>query len=274
MYFPATLFNALSIVTAAIYFCSASLIAFNIIRNQSIENPRAWFLTSAVIAIVLHLLLVTYSISINRAIPNDLFNMLSLVFLVISVLFCFSAISQSIETLALIVFPFSAVAVLLNVGNQAMLGATNTYESALQLHILLSILSYSLLTVAAFQAIMLSIQEKQLHNRQPGPLINALPPLQLMEKLLFQSLSAGVLLLTLALGTGFVFLDDLFAQHLAHKSILSVIAWLVFSTLIWGRHYLGWRGQKAVKFTYAGYFALMLAYFGSKFVLQLVLQQS
>ena len=130
MYFPATLFNALSIVTAAIYFCSASLIAFNIIRNQSIENPRAWFLTSAVIAIVLHLLLVTYSISINRAIPNDLFNMLSLVFLVISVLFCFSAISQSIETLALIVFPFSAVAVLLNVGNQAMLGATNTYESA------------------------------------------------------------------------------------------------------------------------------------------------
>ena len=274
MYFPATLFNALSIVTAVIYFCSAGLIAFNIIRNKSVDKQRAWVLTSAFIAIVLHLLLVAYSISINQAIPNDLFNMLSLVFLVISVLFCFSAISQSIETLALIVFPFSAIAVLLNISNQATLGATNTYADAVQLHILLSILSYSLLTVAAFQAIMLSIQEKQLHNRQPGPLINALPPLQVMEKLLFQSLSAGVFLLTLALGTGFVFLDDLFAQHLAHKSVLSVIAWLVFSTLIWGRHYLGWRGQKAVKFTYAGYFALMLAYFGSKFVLQLVLQQS
>ena len=95
-----------------------------------------------------------------------------------------------------------------------------------------------------------------------------------MEVFLFRLLFLGLLLLTLALATGFIFLDDIFAQHLVHKTILSIVAWVLFAALLCGRYFLGWRGQKAVKWTYGGYFALMLAYFGSKFVLQLVLNQS
>lgn len=273
MPFSATLFNNLSIISALIYLISAGVIAANIFNGNPLKNQRATVLISGFVALLIHATLITHSYSVHNIIAYDLFNSLSLIFLVISALFLLTALTQPIETLAIIVFPFSAFAVFLNMGNEFSAEPTALLAGALQTHVMLSILSYSLLTVAAFQAIFLSIQEKQLHDHQVSRFISSLPPLQLMERLLFRTLSLGVLLLTFALATGFIFLDDIFAQHIAHKTVLSIIAWFVFATLLWGRHYMGWRGQKAVKWTYGGYFALMLAYFGSKFVLQLVLNQ-
>jgi ABC-type uncharacterized transport system permease subunit len=266
-----TMFNNLTIFTALAYLASAGFIVTSLFTGKLPSKQRTFVLISAFVALLAHTLLISHSYSVNHALANDFFNMLSLVFLVISALFFFAAVTQPVETLAIIVFPFTSIAVLLNIGNAFPATPPVVFNGALQTHIILSILSYSLLTVAAFQAIMLSFQEKQLHNRQTGKLINSLPPLQLMENLLFQVLSLGVFLLTFALATGFIFLDDIFAQHLVHKTVLSILAWLLFATLLWGRHFLGWRGQKAVKWTYGAYFALMLAYFGSKFVLQLLL---
>lgn len=266
-----TMFNNLTIFTALAYLASAGFIVTSLFTGKLPSKQRTFVLISAFVALLAHTLLITHSYGVNHALANDFFNMLSLVFLVISALFFFAAVTQPIETLAIIVFPFTSIAVLLNIGNAFPATPPVVFNGPLQTHIILSILSYSLLTVAAFQAIMLSFQEKQLHNRQTGKLIISLPPLQLMENLLFQVLSLGVFLLTFALATGFIFLDDIFAQHLVHKTVLSILAWLLFATLLWGRHFLGWRGQKAVKWTYSAYFALMLAYFGSKFVLQLVL---
>ena len=74
--------------------------------------------------------------------------------------------------------------------------------------------------------------------------------------------------------TGLVFLENMFAQHLAHKTILSIIAWLVFAILLYGHWYKGWRGRTAVRWTLAGFISLMLAYFGSKFVLEVLLSTS
>ncbi|ORU94011.1 MAG: ABC transporter permease [Cycloclasticus sp. symbiont of Bathymodiolus heckerae] len=274
MLFSDSLFNSLTIITAILYVSGAGLVAVNMLNNTIVNKQRQLVLASALAAAFMHTLLVLHSYNINQMIANDFFSMLSLVFLVISLLFIATAFSQPVETLAIIVFPFSAIAVLLNIGNSIPATTNVNLDSALQVHIILSIVSYSLLSVAAFQAIFVSIQEKQLHDRHPGRFIGRLPSLQLMETLLFRVLSVGLALLTLALATGFIFLDDIFAQHIAHKTVLSILAWLVFATLLWGRHSLGWRGQKAVKWTYGGYFSLMLAYFGSKFVLQLVLNQS
>ncbi|MFC6806234.1 cytochrome c biogenesis protein CcsA [Methylophaga thalassica] len=89
-----------------------------------------------------------------------------------------------------------------------------------------------------------------------------------MERALFQLLTSGFILLTLGLITGLMFVDDLFAQHLVHKTVLSIIAWCVFASLLWGRLRYGWRGQTAVKWTLAGSVFLLLAYMGSKFVLE------
>jgi len=131
-----------------------------------------------------------------------------------------------------------------------------------------------LFTLAAIQALVLAVQERQIRQRSLGGLMRQLPPLQSMEASLFQLIGSGFLLLTIGLITGFIFLDDIFAQQLAHKTVLSLIAWCVFATLLWGRRQYGWRGQTAIKWTLVGFLFLVLAYFGSKFVLEFILSQS
>jgi len=95
--------------------------------------------------------------------------------------------------------------------------------------------------------------------------------LQTMEALLFQMLAAGFVMQSLSLATGFMFVEDLFAQHLVHKTVLSILAWFVFAILLWGRWRYGWRGKTAIRWTLGGFVSLLLAYLGSKMVLELVL---
>ena len=95
-----------------------------------------------------------------------------------------------------------------------------------------------------------------------------------MEDLLFKLIPAGFALLTVSLLSGIVFIDDIFAQHLVHKTILSILAWLIFGVLLWGRWRYGWRGSLAVRLTLVGIVLLMLSYFGSKLVLEVILGKS
>ena len=149
--------------------------------------------------------------------------------------------------------------------------ATNWQMS---LHILSSILAFSLLNIAALQALLLALQDQHLRSHHPKRLILALPPLQAMETLLFQMLGTGIVFLTIALFSGFLFVENLFAQHLAHKTVLSICAWLIFTSLLVGRIRYGWRGKTAIQWTLIGFVLLLLAYFGSKFVLELILQKT
>lgn len=151
---------------------------------------------------------------------------------------------------------------------------TTLADPALEWHILLSLAAYSLFTLAAIQAIVLAIQEQQLRHRHVAGLIRKLPPLQTMETTLFQLLTAGFLLLSIGLITGIMFIDDIFGQHLVHKTILSLIAWLVFGMLLWGRWQYGWRSKTAIKWTLIGFSFLVLAYIGSKLVLEFLIYRS
>ena len=94
-----------------------------------------------------------------------------------------------------------------------------------------------------------------------------------MESMLFELIWIGMLLLSASILSGAIFIDDIFAQHLVHKTALSIAAWLIFATLLWGHHQLGWRSQTAVRWTLGGFVALMLSYFGSKLVLEIILQR-
>ncbi len=167
----------------------------------------------------------------------------------------------------IVVYPLVALSLMLRVELPSP-EPPSLSDPALEWHVLLSLAAYSLFMLAAIQAVVLAIQEKHLRRRHVAGIIRKLPPLQTMEKGLFQLLITGFVLLTIGLITGFMFVDDLLAQHLVHKTVLSVIAWCVFAALLWGRLRYGWRGKTAVKWTLSGFGFLLLAYMGSKFVLE------
>jgi ABC-type uncharacterized transport system permease subunit len=129
----------------------------------------------------------------------------------------------------------------------------------------------ALLFGAAVTDILLFVLDRRLRARRISDLSSTLPPVDQLERIMFRLIGSGFALLTLALFTGFVFVTDLFAQHLIHKTVLSVIAWILFGILLAGRARFGWRGRPAVRWTLVGFVLLALAYFGSKFVLESVL---
>ena len=182
-----------------------------------------------------------------------------------------TALTKPVEKLGLVLFPLAAIILGLDVIIDPSPHLLPVHTGAMAVHILTSILAFSLLTVAALQAILLAIQNNQLKRHPPTRFILLLPSLQTMETLLFQMITAGVLVLTVSLGTGFLFLHDLFAQHLAHKTVLSLLAWGIFCAILIGRQRYGWRGRVAANWILAGFLLLLLGYFGSKFVLELIL---
>ena len=112
-----------------------------------------------------------------------------------------------------------------------------------------------------------------LRRREFRAWLRALPPLVELETLLFRTIAVGFALLSATLLTGVVFVENLFAQHLIHKTTLSVLSWLVFGALLVGRWRRGWRGATAVRWTLVAMGLLLLAYFGSNFVYEFVLRR-
>lgn len=237
------------------------------------SRSRTLALGLGFLAVLTHIFLLNHLILTPQGLSLSFFHVLSLTSWLASVLVLFSALKQPLENLGIVVFPFTALALVLQSINLS--GDTQMVISAagLRVHILISIFSYSLLAIAALQAVLLAIQNKHLRNRHPGGFIRALPPLETMEQLLFQMIGLGYILLSISLLSGAAYIEDLFAQHLVHKTVLSIAAWLVFAILLWGRWRYGWRGRIAIRWTLFGFVVLMLAYFGSKLVLELILHR-
>jgi ABC-type uncharacterized transport system permease subunit len=152
--------------------------------------------------------------------------------------------------------------------------ASQPMDWQIKLHVAFALLAFSVLSIAAVLAILLAIQERALRRSQFKHWLRALPPLTLAESMLFRMIAAGFALLTLTLLTGVLFVDNLFGQHLVHKTVLSIIAWAIFGALLLGRWRYGWRGGRAVNLTLLGMGTLFLAFIGTKFVLELVLHRT
>ncbi|HNQ76628.1 MAG TPA: cytochrome c biogenesis protein CcsA, partial [Pseudothauera hydrothermalis] len=150
---------------------------------------------------------------------------------------------------------------------------TNAGSPAFRAHFIIAMLAYSLFTLAALHALLMAVAERQLHNARLTRALAGLPPLLTMEALLFRLIGIAFVLLTLTLVSGVVFSETLFGQafRLDHKTVFAIVSWLLFGTLLAGRHLRGWRGRVALRWTLAGFVALMLAYVGSRFVIEVVL---
>jgi ABC-type uncharacterized transport system permease subunit len=221
----------------------------------------------------LHALSIIDAVSHNPGISINFAAASSIVMWLCSLLLFVTMLSRPLETLGIFVVPFTLSAMLLPLLDADSSPLINL-ASGLGVHVFTSLLAYSMLTLAALQAILLAWQNRHLHNHHPGGLIRTLPPLLDMEALLFKLILLGVILLTFGLLSGLLYVDNLFAQHLAHKTILSIIAWITFSALLIGHWQYGWRGRIAIRWTLVGFTLLMLAFFGSKFVLEFLVHPS
>jgi ABC-type uncharacterized transport system permease subunit len=180
-----------------------------------------------------------------------------------------------------LVMPWAALAAVLPLLFPGNLMPLQAQTPAFGWHVAVAVMAYSTLTIAAFHAVLMALQEARLHLRGAtgqgmlGAAIDQLPALLTMEKLLFRMIWIGFVLLTLTVLSGLVFSEQLFGRALRwdHKNVFALLSWLLFAALLAGRRWRGWRGKTALRFTLAGFATLALAYVGSRFVFEVVLHR-
>jgi len=178
-----------------------------------------------------------------------------------------------LEGLQSLILPVAAVAAVLPVIFPAPHPLGHTDLPAFKFHLVLSMLAYSFFTIASLHVLLMALVEKQLHGGALSRNLRSMPPLLTMETLLFRIIGAGFALLTLALVSGVFFSEEVFGKPMtfSHKTLFAWLSWIIFAALLAGRSVYGWRGRIAVRWTLAGFLTLVLAYVGSKFVLEVLL---
>lgn len=263
----------IAIPALILYLAAAFKLGMRLAKGVHATESKFSALMLGLAGVGLHTVVLYQNLFVVSGLNLSFFNALSLLTWLIAVLVLLAALFQPVENLGIAVLPLAAMALSLEIAFPSTHAIVENLPATLRLHIAISVLSYSLLSIAAGQAILLAVQNRHLHNKRPGGFIRALPPLETMESLLFQMIAVGFVLQSISLLTGMIYLENMFAQHLVHKTVLSIAAWLVFATLLIGRWRFGWRGRKAIRWTLSGFVTLLLAYLGSKWVLEILLQR-
>lgn len=261
----------LAVTTLFLYSVGTALQALKF-RGRITLNRRVSLITGG-LALTSHGLLLWQSVLTESSVNFGFFQSGLLISWLVVAMTLGLSLRKPTHSLMLGAYPLAALAVVFSLMSQTPPRFIARDDWGVLSHIALSVTAYSLFTLAAGQALLLYLQNRQLKHNYNSLLIRNLPPLQTMESLLFELLWAGVILLVLAIATGAVFVSDLFAQDLAHKTLFSLVSLVVFVFLLVGRHTLGWRGLTASRWTLAGCALLTIGYFGSKFVLEFVFQR-
>ena len=265
-----------------LFFSLASITLYLIASFMLLRSVRAGFGTATKVALSLWLLAMLshsgaliFEISTARGIDLSLSNASSLSALLISLILFIICSRQALSAIAMIILPITAICVALAPIETSNNVVSNMVPLGIQLHIVSSLLAYSLLIMASIQALAIyrQINYLKIKDKSKHQLISTLPPLAAMESFLFALIRLGILLLTVGLVSGWLYHEDLFAQHLMHKTVLSVMAWVVFGIVLVGKQLYGWRTSIAVRLVLIATGLLILGYLGSKFVLEVILDR-
>jgi ABC-type uncharacterized transport system permease subunit len=260
--------TTIALLAIILYLISWLLLGFKLRSRLSKTAPinKKIYLALWFFALILYAVVLYYPVILSGGLQLSMITAASHIIWLTSLVLLITTLTRDIEVLGIFILPLTAFTLILQ--QTVTLDSMQSIQinNGLGVHIFSSLLAYSMLMLAAIQAALLAEQNNQLHNHRPTGLIRTLPSLQDMESLLFRFITLGVLLLSIALITGFLYLENLFGQHIAHKTILSLVAWGIFTTLLVGHKRYGWRGRTAIRWTLAGFIILMVAFFGSKIV--------
>jgi len=237
---------------------------------------QAWERAAVAVPLALHGALLYHALFVQPELHFGFAQALS-VMMFLAVLMCWlEAFVYPIESL----FPLMLAAAALCAPLPAFFAgrlSPDAVSFAFRLHLVLGMLAYSLFTVAMLHAVLIAKVESRLHGAPGlgGPLAQ-LPPLLSLERLVFGLIAAAFVVLTATLGFGILYSEAFFgrAMRFEHKTVFVVLSWLIFGLLLAGRWRYGWRGRTALRWTLTGFVLLMLAYPGSRFVLEVLLHRA
>jgi len=278
----------LYVLTAAAY----ALLAFHFWRTRwrpaaaSTARGRgmaAWERAAILVPLALHTWLLHHALF---AVPEVRFGFgiaLSAMFWLTALIYWIESLLVPIEGMQAFILGAAAICAPLPAAFPGLASPHAADMLAFRVHTMLALGAYGLFTVAALHALLMTLVERRLHAgaagaAAAGPLFgpgSGLPPLLTLERLLFRLIEAGFLLLTLTLVTGAVYSEAIFGQAMrfSHKTLFASVSWIIFAALLAGRYAYGWRGRTALRWTLAGFLTLLLAYVGSRFVLEVILQR-
>ena len=257
-------------------YLAAAVLEWNRLAPQAAGSTERATLTArwlAALALAGHAVLADAAVVTPGGLDVSLANALSVVAGLIAFFAWAGSLSRALPGVLAVALPVAAIGAPLPALFPNPHRCSFADEPWAALHIAVALIAYALLIVAALQALVLLGLERRLHRGLPEPAAKGLPPLLTLERFLFRLVDVGFVLLTLTLLSGAIFSEDVFGRPLrfTHKIVFSVLGWLVFGALVFGRHRYGWRGRSALSWVLAGAGLLFLAYVGSKFVLEVLL---
>jgi ABC-type uncharacterized transport system permease subunit len=251
-------------------------VAITFWRDKKLTNKQSLKLASAMIAIglILHARLL-YQDIFAEGFNLGFYNALSTIFWLTVLVYWLANLKHQLHSLQAFVLPPAALFAVLpafEVSNHYLSEANQPLFIA---HIGIALLAYSLFTFAALHALLMMFAERSLHNKPSIIHLPSFPPLLVMESLLFKVIKIGFVLLTFTLISGMLFSEQIFGKPMqfTHKVVFSIASWIIYGWLLFGRYQYGWRGKKAIGWTLTGFVLLLLAYVGSKFILQVLLKR-
>ncbi|MDC9597681.1 cytochrome C assembly family protein [Xenorhabdus anantnagensis] len=260
-----------SIIALLAYLISLTLIVPGLLRQQNSYQKLA--LSLAIIALASHAIALKYQVfHVSSGQNLTLLNLGSIVSLLVCLIMTVVAFRGRAWFLLPVVYSFAMINLILA---SMMPGEFITHlEDSVELfiHIGLALLGYATLLIAALYALQLGWLDYQLKKKKLT-FTSGIPPLMAIERKMFHITQVGVILLTLTLCTGIMYMDDVFSKENIHKSVLSIIAWFIYVILLWGHYHEGWRGKRVIWFNLIGAFILTLAFFGSRLLQEMMVYQ-
>ncbi|MCL1113247.1 MULTISPECIES: cytochrome C assembly family protein [Shewanella] len=254
---------------AMLFYCIALVLVTSRLFHAKGPNRKAVMLMSS-IAVILHGLALSKAIFTIDGQNFSLTNVISLVNWIIALTFTITMPRLKVIIVVPVVYACSILSVALLWLLPPQFITHFELHPEILAHVVLSLMAYSALMIAALYAIQLSFIQNKLKKKQMM-MSPAMPPLMTVERQLYHLVIIGFILLSLSLVTGFVFLDDMFVDGKGHKAILSIMAWVVYAIMLWQQYTVGCRIRTAVIYSLTGAGLLSLAYFGARIVKELIL---
>lgn len=268
----------LHVLTAALYAALTGLVW----KSQSGRGPdetsgesagARWLRLAILVPLALHAVTLADDLFGERTMRFGFGHALSVMVWLAVAIYWIESWLMRLEGLQALVLPAAAVCVLLPAVFPGFELREFTHSIGFRIHLVMAMAAYSLFTIAALQALLMAVFERRLHGGVLSGPFARLPPLLTLERTLFRLIGVGFLLLTATIVSGGFFAEQVFGRALRfdHKTLFAVISWLIFAALLFGRYRYGWRGRTALRWVFAGFIALLLAYVGSRFVLEVIL---